>query len=69
MNDSITLIDYTGAAYTYGPFSAISDDGRPVMNARVMRRAMECARSFGIPVINHCEGSACRFRNHHQRHK
>src|SRR5579862_4587140 len=34
---------------------AISDDGRPVMNARLMRRAMECARSFGIPVINHCE--------------
>jgi dihydroorotase len=34
---------------------AISDDGRPVMNARVMRHAMECARSFGIPVINHCE--------------
>src|SRR5271165_4182896 len=34
---------------------AISDDGRPVMNARVMRRAMEAARSFGIPVIDHCE--------------
>ena len=34
---------------------AISDDGRPVMNARVMRRAMESARSLGIPVINHCE--------------
>ncbi len=34
---------------------AISDDGRPVMNARVMRRAMEFARSYGIPVINHCE--------------
>jgi dihydroorotase len=34
---------------------AISDDGRPVMNARVMRRAMEFARSFGIPVIDHCE--------------
>jgi dihydroorotase len=34
---------------------AISDDGRPVMNARVMRRAMEFARSQGIPVINHCE--------------
>src|SRR6202046_227182 len=28
---------------------AISDDGRPVMNARVMRRDMECARSFGPP--------------------
>jgi len=26
-----------------------------VMNARVMRRAMETARSFGIPVIDHCE--------------
>jgi dihydroorotase len=34
---------------------AISDDGIPVMNARVMRRAMEFARSYGIPVINHCE--------------
>jgi dihydroorotase len=34
---------------------AISDDGRPVMNARVMRRAMEFAKSAGIPLINHCE--------------
>jgi len=34
---------------------AISDDGRPVMNARVMRRAMELARTFDIPVIDHCE--------------
>jgi len=34
---------------------AISDDGRPVMNARVMRRALEYARAFEIPVINHCE--------------
>jgi dihydroorotase len=34
---------------------AISDDGRPVMNARVMRRAMEFARSFNLPVIDHCE--------------
>jgi dihydroorotase len=34
---------------------AISDDGRPVMNARVMRRAMQMARSFELPVIDHCE--------------
>jgi dihydroorotase len=34
---------------------AISDDGRPVMNARVMRRAMELALAFDIPVIDHCE--------------
>ena len=34
---------------------AISDDGRPVMNSRVMRRAMEYASSFGLTVIDHCE--------------
>ncbi len=34
---------------------AISDDGRPVMNARVIRRAMESARALDIPVIEHCE--------------
>jgi dihydroorotase len=34
---------------------AISDDGLPVMNARVMRRAMEFARSYGLPIIQHCE--------------
>ncbi|MBI3470240.1 MAG: dihydroorotase [Candidatus Solibacter usitatus] len=34
---------------------AVSDDGRPVMNARVMRRAMEFARSLDLPVIDHCE--------------
>ena len=34
---------------------AISDDGQPVMNSRVMRRAMEVARAFGLPVIDHCE--------------
>jgi dihydroorotase len=34
---------------------AISDDGQPVMNARVMRRAMEMARSFGLTIVQHCE--------------
>jgi len=34
---------------------AISDDGKPVMNSRVMRRAMEFARVFDLPVIDHCE--------------
>ena len=34
---------------------AISDDGQPVMNSRVMRRAMEFARAFDLPVIDHCE--------------
>ncbi|RMG51198.1 MAG: dihydroorotase, partial [Acidobacteria bacterium] len=34
---------------------AISDDGRPVMNAQVMRRAMEYAKQLDIPVIDHCQ--------------
>jgi len=33
----------------------ISDDGRPVMNSEVMRRAMEYAKTFDLPVIDHCE--------------
>jgi dihydroorotase len=34
---------------------ALSDDGRPVANALIMRRAMEYARTFGLVVIPHCE--------------
>jgi len=33
----------------------VSDDGKPVMNAAIMRRAMEYSRIFDIPVISHCE--------------
>jgi dihydroorotase len=33
----------------------ISDDGRPVMNAAIMRRAMEYSRIFDSAVISHCE--------------
>ncbi|QQS32880.1 MAG: dihydroorotase [Acidobacteriota bacterium] len=34
---------------------AVSDDGRPVPNAGIMRRAMQYAKDFGLPVIDHCE--------------
>jgi dihydroorotase len=34
---------------------AISDDGLPVMNSLVMRRAMEYAIAFDLPVVDHCE--------------
>jgi dihydroorotase len=34
---------------------AISDDGRPVTTALIMRRALEYAGMFGMPVIDHCE--------------
>ncbi|MEA1936360.1 MAG: dihydroorotase [Thermodesulfobacteriota bacterium] len=32
-----------------------SDDGRPVMNSALMRRALEYASSLNIPIISHCE--------------
>jgi dihydroorotase len=34
---------------------AFSDDGYPVANAQLMRTALEYARSFGVPVADHCE--------------
>lgn len=34
---------------------AVSDDGRPVMNSLLMRRALEYARTFDLLVISHCE--------------
>jgi len=34
---------------------ALSDDGKPVMNAQLMRRALEYAKMFGLPIISHCE--------------
>jgi dihydroorotase len=34
---------------------AVSDDGRPVVSSHMMRTALEYARTFGIPVADHCE--------------
>ena len=34
---------------------AVSDDGRPVASAGMMRRAMEYARGFDLPVVDHCQ--------------
>ena len=34
---------------------AVSDDGNPVMNSEIMRRAMEYADNFGLTIISHCE--------------
>ncbi len=40
---------------------AVSDDGRPVPNAGIMRRAMQYARDFYLPVIDHCEDKSLSF--------
>jgi dihydroorotase len=34
---------------------AFSDDGKPVMDSALMRRALEYASSLGVPIISHCE--------------
>jgi dihydroorotase len=34
---------------------AFSDDGKPVHNAYLMRRALEYAQLFDVPVVDHCE--------------
>lgn len=34
---------------------AVSDDGRPVPNAGIMRRAMQYAKDFDLPIVDHCE--------------
>ncbi|HKZ02807.1 MAG TPA: amidohydrolase family protein, partial [Pyrinomonadaceae bacterium] len=34
---------------------AVSDDGHAVPNAGMMRRAMEYARGFELPIVDHCQ--------------
>ena len=34
---------------------ALTDDGHPVSNSMLMRRALEYARTFDLPIISHCE--------------
>lgn len=46
-----------GRCYNEGAV-AFSDDGQPVMRADVMRRAIEYARQFNVPVISHCEDTS-----------
>jgi dihydroorotase len=34
---------------------ALSDDGMPVMNSYLMRKAMDYSKAFGVPIISHAE--------------
>ena len=40
---------------------AVSDDGKPVVSAQLMRTALEYARTFNIPVADHCEEPTLAF--------
>ena len=46
-----------GELHAAGCF-AVSDDGRPVMNAAMMRRALEYSKIFDLLIISHCEDSS-----------
>jgi dihydroorotase len=50
-----------GELHAAGCF-AISDDGKPVMNAAIMRRALEYSKIFDMLVISHCEDSTLAAR-------
>jgi len=39
---------------------ALSDDGRPVANALILRRGLEYARMFDMAIIDHCEDPALK---------
>src|SRR6185436_4443332 len=34
---------------------AFSDDGMPILNSELMRRALEYSKMFGKPILSHCE--------------
>lgn len=37
---------------------AVSDDGRPIATAKLLRQVMEYCRALDLPVIDHCEDSS-----------
>lgn len=43
-----------GGMVAEGAF-ALSDDGMPVMNSYLMRKAMDYAKAFNVPIISHAE--------------
>ena len=44
----------TGGMHQAG-IVGLSDDGMPVMNPRLLRRAMEYGRMLELPILSHCE--------------
>lgn len=43
---------------------AISDDGSPIMNAEIMRRALEYSKMFDIPILGHEEDANLSHNRH-----
>jgi len=43
---------------------AFSDDGAPVATSEIMRRALEYAKMFEVPIIDHCEDQSLTENRH-----
>src|SRR5437660_8110120 len=46
------------AAMKQAGIVAVSDDGRPIATARLLRQVMDYCRSLDLPVIDHCEDAS-----------
>jgi dihydroorotase len=46
------------AAMKQAGIVAVSDDGHPIANAKLLRSVMEYCRALDLPVIDHCEDSS-----------
>jgi dihydroorotase len=46
------------AAMKQAGIVAVSDDGRPIANAKLLRQVMDYCRALELPVIDHCEDSS-----------
>jgi dihydroorotase len=46
------------AAMKQAGIVAVSDDGRPIASAKLLRQVMEYCRELNLPVIDHCEDSS-----------
>jgi dihydroorotase len=46
------------AALAAAGMAAVTEDGRSVLDAGLMRRALEAARRLGIPFLSHCEDAS-----------
>jgi dihydroorotase len=46
------------AAMKQAGIVAVSDDGKPIATAKLLRQAMEYCRALDLPVIDHCEDSS-----------
>src|SRR5260221_312508 len=55
MDQAADVLIQDGKIASVGRGLSAPDDGRPVISSHLMRTALEYARTFNIPVADHCE--------------